>query len=177
MAEEQGDPLISGFQHAHLNSDTDLDVDSLHHTLGPGPQQAAPGNHSHTVTAAQINTDESTTFGILTDLATEGPSITVNVPKEGRLLVGVSAESLSTNAGTPVDNNTGLGVVLGGVNAGTFQVANFVVRGMAAGWSTLSTWFLFTNLVAGITSVKLQYRNAQGVNLTHFRNRRIYVSY
>jgi len=31
----------------HLNSDKDSSVFALHHTLGPGPTQAAPGNHTH----------------------------------------------------------------------------------------------------------------------------------
>lgn len=41
----QPDPLIDPFETSHANSDADLDSDSLHHTLGYGPQQAAPGNH------------------------------------------------------------------------------------------------------------------------------------
>lgn len=31
----------------HTNADTDGKATSLHHTLGPRPQQASPGNHSH----------------------------------------------------------------------------------------------------------------------------------
>ena len=31
----------------HVNADTDGSPKSLHHTLGPGPNQAAAGNHSH----------------------------------------------------------------------------------------------------------------------------------
>lgn len=31
----------------HEQSDTDVSVLSIHHTLGPGPGQAAPGNHAH----------------------------------------------------------------------------------------------------------------------------------
>lgn len=38
---------IGSFQSAHEASDTDLEAFSLHHTLGSGPQQAAPGNHTH----------------------------------------------------------------------------------------------------------------------------------
>ena len=32
---------------AHRSSDVDLERGSLHHTLGQGPTQAAPGNHTH----------------------------------------------------------------------------------------------------------------------------------
>lgn len=31
----------------HQNADTDGSPKAIHHTLGPGPNQAAPGNHSH----------------------------------------------------------------------------------------------------------------------------------
>lgn len=31
----------------HTNSDVDQRAESLHHTLGPAPAQAAPGNHNH----------------------------------------------------------------------------------------------------------------------------------
>jgi hypothetical protein len=31
----------------HENSDLDARAESQHHTLGPGPTQASPGNHKH----------------------------------------------------------------------------------------------------------------------------------
>jgi hypothetical protein len=31
----------------HTNSDLDLRLESQHHTLGPSPSQAAPGDHVH----------------------------------------------------------------------------------------------------------------------------------
>lgn len=31
----------------HINADTDGSQKGLHHTLGPGANQAAPGNHTH----------------------------------------------------------------------------------------------------------------------------------
>lgn len=31
----------------HTNADTDQRSESMHHTLGPSPTQASPGNHSH----------------------------------------------------------------------------------------------------------------------------------
>jgi hypothetical protein len=33
----------------HTNSDVDVSTRSQHHTLGPGPNQAAAGNHAHSV--------------------------------------------------------------------------------------------------------------------------------
>lgn len=38
---------------AHTNSDVDADRNAMHHTLGPGPNQAAPGNHDHIVSVLQ----------------------------------------------------------------------------------------------------------------------------
>lgn len=32
---------------AHQNADTDVRRESKHHTLGPNPTQASPGNHTH----------------------------------------------------------------------------------------------------------------------------------
>lgn len=49
------DPLIDPFNHAHTNSDVDIDVDSMHHTLGKGPQQAAPGDHSGHLITGSVN--------------------------------------------------------------------------------------------------------------------------
>lgn len=31
----------------HVNADTDIRPESLHHTVGPGNTQASPGNHIH----------------------------------------------------------------------------------------------------------------------------------
>jgi hypothetical protein len=31
----------------HTHADTDGSAKAAHHTLGPGPAQASPGNHSH----------------------------------------------------------------------------------------------------------------------------------
>lgn len=35
---------IDAFKRAHTHPDTDMSKDSLHHTLGSGPNQAAPGS-------------------------------------------------------------------------------------------------------------------------------------
>lgn len=39
--------LFKLFRDAHTKSDRDLGPNSIHHTLGKGPRQAAPGNHNH----------------------------------------------------------------------------------------------------------------------------------
>lgn len=40
-------PLAKELIEFHTNADTDGSPKAIHHTLGSGPNQAAPGNHSH----------------------------------------------------------------------------------------------------------------------------------
>lgn len=40
-------PSAEEVERAHTNADTDLRDESIHHTLGAGETQAAPGNHTH----------------------------------------------------------------------------------------------------------------------------------
>lgn len=40
-------PTAKEVQEFHANSDKDGSPKALHHTLGPLPNQASPGNHSH----------------------------------------------------------------------------------------------------------------------------------
>lgn len=42
-----GKPTTKEVRDFHTNSDVDGSPKSQHHTLGPGPNQAAPGNHTH----------------------------------------------------------------------------------------------------------------------------------
>lgn len=39
---------LEAYFNAHQFPDTDNDPSAIHHTLGNGPREAAPGNHSHT---------------------------------------------------------------------------------------------------------------------------------
>lgn len=54
----------------HETSDVDAHVKALHHTLGKGPTQAAPGNHDHDLhkgrlsRAAAQSVNDSTTVGV-----------------------------------------------------------------------------------------------------------------
>lgn len=40
-------PTAEEVERAHTNADTDTRAESMHHTLGASPTQAAPGNHTH----------------------------------------------------------------------------------------------------------------------------------
>lgn len=40
-------PSAEEVEDFHTNADVDTRIESIHHTLGPGASQAAPGNHLH----------------------------------------------------------------------------------------------------------------------------------
>lgn len=40
-------PTAEEVEDFHTNADVDTRIESIHHTLGPGATQAAPGNHLH----------------------------------------------------------------------------------------------------------------------------------
>jgi hypothetical protein len=40
-------PSTKEVEKAHTNADTDGKPTAIHHTLGAGPNQASPGNHTH----------------------------------------------------------------------------------------------------------------------------------
>jgi len=46
-SDENPKPPAATVDDFHTNSDLDSRAESQHHTLGPGPNQAAPGNHRH----------------------------------------------------------------------------------------------------------------------------------
>ena len=46
-ADENPKPTSQAVEDFHTNSDLDARAESQHHTLGPGPNQAAPGDHTH----------------------------------------------------------------------------------------------------------------------------------
>ena len=45
--DENPKPPAQAVDDFHTNSDVDARAESQHHTLGPNPTQAAPGNHTH----------------------------------------------------------------------------------------------------------------------------------
>ena len=45
--DENPKPPSQAVDDFHTNSDVDARAESQHHTLGPNPTQAAPGNHTH----------------------------------------------------------------------------------------------------------------------------------
>jgi len=46
-SDENPKPPAATVDDFHTNSDVDARAESQHHTLGPGPNQASPGDHRH----------------------------------------------------------------------------------------------------------------------------------
>jgi hypothetical protein len=46
-SDENPKPPAQAVEDFHTNSDLDARAESQHHTLGPSPTQASPGNHKH----------------------------------------------------------------------------------------------------------------------------------
>lgn len=46
-AEKEEAPSARVVSEFHTNADTDVRDSSIHHTLGPNPNQASPGDHNH----------------------------------------------------------------------------------------------------------------------------------
>jgi hypothetical protein len=63
-------PSAKEVREFHSNADTDGSAKALHHTLGPGPSQAAPGNHTHDAGASSglsgYATSDHTHTGLVT---------------------------------------------------------------------------------------------------------------
>lgn len=47
LTQKDRPPTAEEVQNLHTNADTDSRPESIHHTLGPGDNQAAKGTHNH----------------------------------------------------------------------------------------------------------------------------------
>lgn len=52
---------VDDYKKAHESADTDFEAASIHHSLGRGPNNAAPGNHNHNGVYAVIDHVHTTT--------------------------------------------------------------------------------------------------------------------
>lgn len=80
------------YKEAHEDADTDNERGSIHHTLGSGPNQAAPGNHKHNEYMLKPSTEMLT--------LTAGPNINLGTSWAVRLpgAVFVSLDLTTTAA-------------------------------------------------------------------------------
>ena len=69
----------------HKNADTDVRRESIHHTLGPGPVQAAPGNHRHDGSDSSLLLEGVTISGSRSSSTSILPSIIAALVKLGAI--------------------------------------------------------------------------------------------
>lgn len=124
------------------------------------------------ITSASVATAQGTTSTTYTDLATTGPSVTVNVPASGEVVVQVSA-TLTTGGTTQMGS---MGFVLSGANTLAASDANAAAlrgaTGVVNGRITSGMCHL-TGLTPGTTTFKAVYK-ASG-NTQTFTDRNIIV--
>jgi len=66
-ADENPKPTAQEVDDFHQNSDVDSRAESLHHTLGPNPNQASPGDHTHDGGDSSFILSEETISGVRGD--------------------------------------------------------------------------------------------------------------
>jgi len=66
-SDENPKPSAQAVDDFHENSDADSRAESLHHTLGPNPNQSSPGNHTHDGGASAFILTEETISGVRGD--------------------------------------------------------------------------------------------------------------
>lgn len=47
LTQKDRPPTAEEVENLHTHADTDARKEAIHHTVGPGENQAAPGNHNH----------------------------------------------------------------------------------------------------------------------------------
>ena len=72
---EDPSPSATVVTNFHKNADTDVRRESIHHTLGSGPSQASPGDHSHDGGTSRKILDGYNLTGSKSNPSTMWPSI------------------------------------------------------------------------------------------------------
>ncbi|MGC7255674.1 hypothetical protein RBA19_21330, partial [Mycobacteroides abscessus subsp. massiliense] len=107
------------------------------------------------------------------DLATTGPSATLNVPASGEVTVDISADY---SAGGAAAQTGFMGVALSGANtvaASDARCARMTSLGAVGVGATISNRFHFTGLNPGTTTFKAMFKTS--TSTTTFSNRTIIV--
>jgi hypothetical protein len=116
---------------------------------------------------AVVQTSETRNNTVFGDLATVGPSVTVNIGVNGIALVGVYS-GISPSAAS----YGGMGFVVSGANtlAASDDYTVFIAGGASDG--RIGNAFMLTGLTPGSTTFKAQYKSGA---VTTFTSRRIWV--
>lgn len=108
----------------HHNADTDGSPKSVHHTLGPGPNQAAPGNHTHDGgQSATLDGEVDTGWLDIAVSATFAAMAGTEKPQARKIGNKVWLRGGFTNAGITATANFNVGTL----PTGTYPPVNMVV--------------------------------------------------
>lgn len=141
---------------------TGTDVEAALQEIGAG------GTGGATAGIAAVNTNQSTTSTTYADLATVGPSVTIDVPASGQVYLLISAGIESGVAGGACY----MGVALSGANVAAAADTSIIHQAAAAGYiAAAAAAVVLTGLTAGSTTFTAKYR--VGSSTGNFRNRKL----
>lgn len=124
------------------------------------------------ITSANVLPSETMTGTSYANLATLGPSVTLNVPPSGEVLIGFSCRTSSTSSG----RKTFVSFEMSGANTAgaddTMDAEYYVASANTSG--TMSNVIHLKGLNPGTTTFKLMYRT-DGSGTAAFYNRKIWV--
>lgn len=104
-----------------------------------------------------VATSQSTTSTAYVDLATVGPTVTVDVPASGTVLVGVGAY---------IGGTLDIGIMsFVGSGANTIAAADSRAARMSGAVADVMKWVLLTGLAQGNTVLTAKYRSAGGASV------------
>lgn len=159
-----------GANDAGFKDGTNIDDDAIlnRHLAN---QIVAPANLNLAGQYAEVATAQTTTSSSFTNLATVGPSITVNVGPNGLLLIGCSASVSNDTA------NNGGAMALDITGANTIAADQGLTGfGLALPNPTdNSRTNLLTGLNAGSTTLVAKYRRYGGSGTASFTNRKVWA--
>ena len=131
-----------------------------------GKVTAPGGNNANQIKSAEVVTSQTTTSTTYTDLATPGPSVTVNVGSSGRVLVLFGCGITVADTGAGVNNYVGGSAVFDITGATNLAAAAGVSAQIwsPAGAPTGGAWTsskpkTLTGLAPGSTTFTMKYRS------------------
>lgn len=111
------------------------------------------------ITSAEVATAQTTTGTAYQDLATSGPSVTLNVPASGEALIHMSCAVTTTGSNT----SAFMGFVMSGSNtavASDARAANLVGNPTGGAQGVMARTLHLTGLTPGTTTFKAQFKAA-----------------
>lgn len=155
----------------HQSADTDTSTSAIHHTLGTGANQAAPGNHTHPGPGA-ISTPGQATGAVTTVSAayvflSGGPGTTLSVTTGQKISIRWYCHAKTTNA----LGGAWAAVALSGSETVAATDTNACLSTDTSGVSISREW-IYTALATGSLTATIHHRVGSGMT-AEFWNRYI----